>query len=107
MIYLTDKRNGGVGDTYRLRQLRLQVKLSVKLSVLSLCLRLSYSGVATAGCLEAPSRCDRCLSVVVVPASIVEPRCGVAAPHCGVQHHNHSRRTIFATHLYTLSTGCF
>src|SRR5271155_3040785 len=85
MIYLTDKRNGGVGDTYRLRQLRLQVKLSVKLSVLSLCLRLSYNGVATAGCLEAPSRCDRCLSVVVIPASIVLPRCGVAAPHCGVQ----------------------
>jgi hypothetical protein len=33
---------------------------------------LSYSGVATAGCLEAPSRCDRPLPdvVVVIPALV-------------------------------------
>ena len=76
--------NGGVGDTYLLRQQQLQAKLSV----LSLYLRVS----ATVARLQlAASRHLHAVIgislfvVVVIPASIVQPRCGVAAPHCGVQ----------------------
>ena len=98
------KGNGDLGDTYALRQQQLQAKLSVPQFVL---VDLSYSGAATARCLEAPSRYDKHLLnlVVVIPASMYrtryrrrngglrlarlyrQPRCSVVTPQLRVQQY--------------------